>query len=93
MVVGIIKAIGKRKLAITAMLGCAFSCMALAIYAKNNLDESVFSYNPETFPVDKSYTPLVLFYLLTVFTGFGIPWVLLGEVFPYRYVNIFDTYI
>ncbi|XP_037300888.1 facilitated trehalose transporter Tret1-like, partial [Manduca sexta] len=83
-VIGIIKMAGKRKLILTAMLGTAISCTALSVYAKLNLDDSVFSYNSDTFPTNTSYIPLTLFYLLTVFTGLNIPWVLLGEVFPFR---------
>jgi hypothetical protein len=83
MVIVLIKILGKRKLAISAMLGSAISCMGLAIYAQS-LPDNVFSYDINTFPTELSYTPLVFFYALTIFTGFGIPWVLLGEVFPFR---------
>ncbi|XP_026761515.1 facilitated trehalose transporter Tret1-like [Galleria mellonella] len=84
LVIGIIKMFGKRKLAVTAMLGIAISSTALSVYAKNNLDKSVFSYDTNTFPTEKNYVPQMLFYSLTTFTGFAIPWVLLGEVFPFR---------
>lgn len=80
----LIKMLGKRKLAISAMFCAALSCMALSIYAKNNLPSTVFSYDVSTFPTELSYIPLVFFYCLTIFHGFGIPWVLLGEVFPFR---------
>ncbi|XP_059058786.1 facilitated trehalose transporter Tret1-like [Achroia grisella] len=83
-VIGFIKMFGKRKLAISAMLGIAMSSTALSVYAKNNLDKSVFSYDTDTFPTEKDYLPQYLFYSLTMFTGFAIPWVLLGEVFPFR---------
>lgn len=83
-VVAVIKILGKRKLAITAMLGTAICTAALSVYAKTNLDDSVFSYDITTFPKEKSYTPMVLFYLMTIFTAFAIPWVLFGEVFPFR---------
>ncbi|CAK1593808.1 unnamed protein product [Parnassius mnemosyne] len=83
-VVVMIKIVGKRKLAISAMLGTAFFCASLSIYAKNNLDDSVYSYDTDTFPEEKSHVPLVLFYLMAMCTGLGIPWVLLGEVFPFR---------
>ncbi|XP_049886139.1 facilitated trehalose transporter Tret1-like [Pectinophora gossypiella] len=84
LVVGLIKIVGKRKLAITALLSTAISSMALSIYARHNLDDSVFTYDVTTFPTETSYVPLVLFYLMAVFTGLGIPWVLLGEVFPFQ---------
>lgn len=84
LVVGVIKILGKRKVAISAMLGVAICTMGLSIYAKNNLKTPINSYDPTTFPKDKSYIPLVLFYGMAVFTGFGIPWVILGEVFPFR---------
>ncbi|KAI5645798.1 sugar transporter domain-containing protein [Phthorimaea operculella] len=84
LVVGIIKLVGKRKLAITAMLGAACSFTALGVYARSHLSDSVFTYDVTTFPTETNYVPLVFFYLLTLFTGLGIPWVLLGEVFPFR---------
>ncbi|KAM3956446.1 facilitated trehalose transporter Tret1 [Aphomia sociella] len=83
-VIGIIKLFGKRKLAVTAMLGVAVSSTSLSVYAKNNLDPSVFSYDTSTFPEETNYIPQAFFYLFTMFTGFAIPWVLLGEVFPFR---------
>ncbi|CAG9793502.1 unnamed protein product [Diatraea saccharalis] len=80
----LIKLLGKRKLAISAMFGSAIFCMALSIYAKKYLETSVFSYDTSTFPQEQSYLPLVLFYFVGIFNGLGIPWVLLGEVFPFR---------
>ncbi|XP_053615234.1 facilitated trehalose transporter Tret1-like isoform X5 [Plodia interpunctella] len=82
--VPIVKIAGKRKLSITAMLGCAISTTGLAIYARANLDPSVSSYDSSTFPTEISHVPEVLFFLLVIFNGLGIPWVLLGEVFPFR---------
>ncbi|CAH0731940.1 unnamed protein product, partial [Brenthis ino] len=83
-VIGIIRILGKRKLAISSLFGSAIICLLLSIYARQTLDPKVFSYNPETFPKKTSIVPLILMYLLTIFTGLGIPWVLLGEVFPFR---------
>ncbi|XP_050680042.1 facilitated trehalose transporter Tret1-like isoform X2 [Leptidea sinapis] len=83
-VVALIKILGKRKIAITSLFGSAISCMALSIYAKSHLGGKVFSYDTETFPKETSYVPLILFYSLTTFTGFAVPWALLGEVFPFR---------
>ncbi|XP_072933466.1 facilitated trehalose transporter Tret1-like [Epargyreus clarus] len=83
-VVALIKVLGKRKLALSALLGTAISSTAISIYAKNNLSDSVFSYDTTTFPQEKSYVPVVMFYAFIMFTGFSIPWVLLGEVFPFR---------
>ncbi|CAG9112660.1 unnamed protein product [Plutella xylostella] len=83
-VAGTIKFLGKRKLCIGAMLGTAVFTLALSIYAKVNLDDTVFSYDVSTFPKEKSYVPLFLFYMMTVFTALAIPWVLFGEVFPFR---------
>ncbi|CAK1545673.1 unnamed protein product [Leptosia nina] len=79
-----IKLLGKRKLAISSLFLTAVSCVGLSVYARQHLDYSVFSYDVTTFPKEKSMLPLVLFYLMTWFTGCGIPWVLLGEVFPFR---------
>ncbi|CAH0596283.1 unnamed protein product [Chrysodeixis includens] len=83
-VIGVIKFLGKRKLGISAMFGSAVSCAALSVYANYHLSDSVFSYDPSTFPQEKSVVPLVLFYLLTIFNGFNVSWVILGEVFPFR---------
>ncbi|RVE53403.1 hypothetical protein evm_001973 [Chilo suppressalis] len=80
----LIKLLGKRKLAISAMFGSALACMGLSIYAKQFLESTVFSYDTTTFPQERSYVPLVFFYCLAIFNGLGIPWVLLGEVFPFR---------
>ncbi|KAL4717200.1 hypothetical protein ACJJTC_017087 [Scirpophaga incertulas] len=84
LVIGLIKLLGKRKLAISALFFSGVSCMAISIYAEKYIPDTVFSYDINTFPTEKSYVPLVFFYFLTIFTGFGIPWVLLGEVFPFR---------
>lgn len=91
-VIGVIKFLGKRKLGISAMFGSAVCCAALSVYANYHLADSVFSYDPSTFPEDKSVVPLVFFYLLTIFNGFNVSWVILGEVFPFRCVN-FDMII
>ncbi|CAH2261871.1 facilitated trehalose transporter Tret1-like [Pararge aegeria] len=83
-VIGLIKLVGKRKLSIASLLGSAISCLLLSIYARRNLDDTVFSYKPSTFPTETSVVPIILLYMLTIFTGLGIPWVLLGELFPFR---------
>lgn len=83
-VIGLIKILGKRILAIGALFASAVVCALLSTYAKIKLDDSVFSYNPSTFPKETSVLPLVLMYFLAIFTGLGVPWVLLGEVFPFR---------
>lgn len=82
-VIVVIKSLGKRKLGITAMLGCAISCTALSIYAAQ-LDDKVFSYDPTTFPKEKSVVPLIFFYILTLCTGCNVSWIILSEVFPFR---------
>ncbi|XP_045454634.1 facilitated trehalose transporter Tret1-like [Melitaea cinxia] len=83
-VIGLIKILGKRIVVISALFASAVVCTLLSTYAKINLDDSVFSYNPSTFPKETSVLPLVLLYLLTIFTALGVPWVLLGELFPFR---------
>ncbi|XP_075984583.1 facilitated trehalose transporter Tret1-like [Anticarsia gemmatalis] len=79
-----IKYLGKRKLGIPAMFGTAICCTGLSVYASLHLSDKVFSYDPKTFPEEKSVVPLVLFYGLTIFTGINVSWILLGEVFPFR---------
>lgn len=92
-VIGIIKMTGKRKLIILALLGTGLSSTGLSIYARLHVPDSVSSYDPATFPVEKSYIPQALLYSLAVFTGLCIPWVLLGEMFPFKYVNHLIFYI
>ncbi|XP_028041478.1 facilitated trehalose transporter Tret1-like [Bombyx mandarina] len=83
-VIGIIKMTGKRKLIILALLGTGLSSTGLSIYARLHVPDSVSSYDPATFPIEKSYVPQALLYSLAVFTGLCIPWVLLGEMFPFK---------
>ncbi|CAH0402314.1 unnamed protein product [Chilo suppressalis] len=82
----LIRILGKRKLGISSMFSTGLMCMALSIYAGNNLEASVFSFDISTFPKESSYIPLVLLYVLTFCAGFAtsMPWILLGEVFPFR---------
>ncbi|XP_068619627.1 facilitated trehalose transporter Tret1-like [Battus philenor] len=84
MVVALVKILGKRKIILSAMFGTAIFCASLSIYAKINLSESVYSFDTDTFPKEKSHLPLILFYFMAMFTGLSLPWVLLGEVFPFR---------
>ncbi|CAH2054601.1 unnamed protein product, partial [Iphiclides podalirius] len=84
LVILLISKVGKRKMAMASLLGTAISCTALSIYAKKNLADTVFSYDASTFPKETSYVPLILFYLMAICTGFNLPWVLVGEVFPFR---------
>ncbi|CAK1593812.1 unnamed protein product [Parnassius mnemosyne] len=79
-----IRKVGKRKMAMISMLGTAISSTALSVYARNNLSDSVFSYDTTTFPKEQSYVPLILFYLMAFFSGTNLPWILVGEVFPFR---------
>nr|XP_049693679.1 facilitated trehalose transporter Tret1-2 homolog [Helicoverpa armigera] len=83
-VIGIIKSVGKRKLGISSMFASGVCCTVLSIYAGANLADTVSSYDSKTFPEEKSVVPLIFFYLLTIFTGFNVSWVILGEVFPFR---------
>lgn len=83
-IIGIIKLVGKRILGVISMLGTAVSSTALAVYAKTNLPASVSSYDTTTFPKETSYVPLAMFYVLAIFSGFNLAWVLLGEVFPFK---------
>lgn len=80
----IVKTIGKRKLILGSLLATACCSLSLSIYARVNLNSTVFSYVTDTFPEHKETLPVLLFMLLICFTGLGIPWVLLSEVFPFR---------
>ncbi|KAM3956448.1 facilitated trehalose transporter Tret1 [Aphomia sociella] len=88
----IIKAVGKRKLILGALLGNAFCCIAISIYAATSLSPDVFSYEIDTFPEKKDMLPVVLFMLLVGFNNLGIPWVLLSEVFSFRSRGIASSF-
>lgn len=83
-IIGCIKLLGKRKIGISAMLGSAVCCTGLSVYAYLYLGENVFSYDPKTYPEEKSMVPLIFFYGLTIFTVMNVVWILLGEIFPFR---------
>lgn len=83
-IIAIIKIVGKRKLGIVSMFGTAISCTLLSAYAKTHLPDTVFSYDTKTFPEETSVVPLAFFYILALFSGFNLAWVILGEVFPFR---------
>ncbi|XP_034835778.1 facilitated trehalose transporter Tret1-like [Maniola hyperantus] len=80
----VVKSIGKRKLVLISLFATACCSLAISIYAGVNLPFNVFSYEPNTFPEQKEFLPIILFMLLVSFTSTGIPWVLLSEVFPFR---------
>ncbi|XP_053615226.1 facilitated trehalose transporter Tret1-like isoform X2 [Plodia interpunctella] len=79
-----VKAIGKRKLVLGALLGTSFCSLGISVYAGTSLPSDVFSYEAHTFPKRGEVLPVVLFMALVCFTSLGIPWVLLSEVFPFR---------
>lgn len=90
-VISSIKFLGKRKIGISAMLGSAVCCTGLACFAYTHLDDNVFSYDSNSYPKEKSIIPLIFFYGLTIFSGMCLAWNLLGEVFPFRLVNLKTT--
>lgn len=72
--------LGMRFLSIIAMLGCAVACLLLGIYNYVVLKPGGASQYAMT------WLPLILFIMLYFFNSImaEIPWILLGEVFPFR---------
>lgn len=74
-----VKYIGKRRLLITSIListGCQF---VLGLFAMGYLKSVVKS----------AWLPFILFCTVSFIAGYGItpiPWILLGEIFPMKYV-------
>ncbi|CAH0402311.1 unnamed protein product [Chilo suppressalis] len=68
-----------RKLILGALFATSCCTLGLSIYAGTNLPLSVFSYEVNTFPEAKSFTPVLLFMLLVCFNSLGIPWVVLSR--------------
>lgn len=74
------------------MLGTCVSMVGLAIYAYQALPPGLTSFDKEiikTLGNNKlGYIPLTFIYTLAFFTSFGlmpVPWMLLSEVFPFKY--------
>ncbi|XP_023711910.1 facilitated trehalose transporter Tret1 isoform X2 [Cryptotermes secundus] len=72
--------LGKRFLSIIAMLGCAVACLLLGTYSYVVLQPGGAS------QYATKWLPLVLIIILYFFNSImaEIPWILLGEVFPFR---------
>lgn len=76
-----VRYVGKRRLTLASLLGCAVSMLGLALWTLFHAKSA----NPNTY-----WTPFVLFTTLSFSFSFGIapiPWVILSEIFPYRYVR------
>jgi hypothetical protein len=72
--------LGMRLLSIIAMFGCAVACLLLGAYSYVVLQPGGASQYVMT------WLPIVLFIMLYFFNSImaQIPWILLGEVFPFR---------
>lgn len=92
----LISFIGKRRLLLASICVTSASCLALALYAAVYLPAGLTSFSllttevqpiaPET---NLNVIPAVLFFILTFATNIGvipIPWILLSEVFPFKYI-------
>uniref|UniRef100_A0A6M2DHG4 Putative permease of the major facilitator superfamily protein n=1 Tax=Xenopsylla cheopis TaxID=163159 RepID=A0A6M2DHG4_XENCH len=87
-----IKLLGKRKLAMISMLGCALSALLIGTWAKIALQPWARSTDSQLPPElgqyqESAWMPLVLFIGLAFFMSVGvspIPWIMLSEVFPYQ---------
>ncbi|XP_055607908.1 facilitated trehalose transporter Tret1-like [Uranotaenia lowii] len=89
-----IKFVGKRRLAICSLTMTSISCLSLAVYAYNVFPEGRSSNDLHTVTVSSnglSYIPMCLFFLLAFASSVGIlpvPWILLSEVFPFKYRSL-----
>ena len=90
-VIGIIGAIclvctinwlGKRFLSLVSFLGIGISCLLLAVYGIVVIHPGANDENSVT------WVPLTLIVIFSFFSSvmFEIPWTLLSEIFPFRYV-------
>lgn len=80
----IVKFIGKRKLILSSLFATACCSVALSVYAATKIPANVFSYEVNTFTKEAELLPLIVFMMLVSFTGLGIPWILLSEMFPFK---------
>lgn len=91
----LIKVLGKRKLALISMLGTCVSISALAVYSYIALPPGLTSFEKHVEQDSNNnlgLIPLILIYTLAFFTSFGlipVPWMLLSEVFPFKYEKNF----
>lgn len=72
--------VGKRVLTLVSLFGCASSILSLALW--NHMHQDL----PREVT---SWTPFILFISYSFSFSFGIapiPWMILSEVFPFRYV-------
>jgi MFS family permease len=87
----LVKAIGKRRIAMISMLGTCVSMISLTIYSFKQLAPGTTSFDKHDIKVHDEnllgYIPLSLIFFLAFFTSFGlmpVPWILLSEVFPFK---------
>lgn len=87
----LIKPLGKRKIALISMLGTCICITSLAVYTYKILPPGMNSFQKHVVPMEKNplgYIPLAFIYGLAFFTSFGlmpVPWMLLSEVFPFKW--------
>lgn len=86
--------IGKRKIYLTSILGSGISCIALAAYGYMTLSPGWTSFDKhsaiENELAANNLFPFYAFIALTFFSNLSLlslPWMLLSEIFSYRYVS------
>lgn len=86
----LIKIIGKRKMFLLSVMGATICCIGLGLNAWFILPFEASSFDVSTVALTKvnhNYLAMILFLLLAFLVGIGgaIPWMLVSEIFPYRY--------
>lgn len=88
-----VKFCGKRRIILLSSLGTVASCFALGIFGSLHLPKgwNSFDHHSNMSTVGKeNYFPLYAFISLNFFTSLGlfiIPWMLLSEIFPFKWVS------
>lgn len=70
---------GKRPMALVSLMACAIATISIGFYTLST-EASTSS----------GWLPFLMFVVLQFFTGYGVapvPWMLVSEVFPMRYLN------
>ncbi|XP_059619775.1 facilitated trehalose transporter Tret1-like [Phlebotomus argentipes] len=85
----LVRKLGKRGVYLISVAGASLGCLSLGFHAYSNLpkDWSSFDVHMESPVAGTGTFPMILIFVISFFTGFGIaavPWMLLSEVFPFK---------
>jgi len=87
MLIASVHKLGKRSISLASTAICAVSFLLLGLYAYLFIIPSTLTAD-DTYPIP-TWVPLVLFAVLSFANTIQgqIPWILITEIFPYRYVT------